>query len=249
MDHKERPKRPVLDRDQPSRGWNGLFGSHDEPDRVGDKPKQPPGAEEVRSASYEAVNSAYRVVDEYLRQGQRLAEQVWLPTGTTATAPVTNFARIVERFMRSAGDMGTAWLEMMGQWVGEQGESTRGPLGVARPFSAGKVAAESSVVTSGAQTSSPSQALTVAVDASRTFEVCVELHGSAGAESIQIRELVSTDGSSPPLSDMQIEPNSQGRGVTLRISVPDGQPAGVYNGLLIDRSTHRACGTVSLLLK
>jgi hypothetical protein len=36
--------------------------------------------------------------------------------------------------------------------------------------------------------------------------------------------------------------------VALRVRVPDDQPPGVYNGIILDRSTGRPRGTVSLVL-
>jgi diaminopimelate decarboxylase len=42
---------------------------------------------EPRDAAYRALNDAYRLVDEYLRQGQKMAENIWLPSAASGAEP------------------------------------------------------------------------------------------------------------------------------------------------------------------
>ncbi len=36
-------------------------------------------SEQSAAAAYEAMNASYRMMDEWMRQGQHLAEQMWMP--------------------------------------------------------------------------------------------------------------------------------------------------------------------------
>jgi hypothetical protein len=246
MVQKKRVKRPVLERTEPDRAWNGVFGGKAAPTPREHQaaPKQAPAVNgDVRNTSYEAVNGAYRVIDEYLRHGQRLAEQVWLPQSGGGTA-VDAFGQLFERFVRSAGDMGTAWLEMMNQRTASAGGDA--PRGIAGPFAAGKSYPADGQ--NGRPVASPSRptGLSISVTSSRECVVSVDLLDGAELRDLHVSELASEDGASP-IRGIQVEGLGPSA-LKVRVVVPDGQAAGVYNGILVERTTRRPRGTVSLSL-
>lgn len=192
------------------------------------------------------MNGAYRVIDDYLRQGQRFAEQIWLPNG--AAAPAEQLGRILERFVRSAGDMGSAWLEMMGQWSSPAERANDAPRGGAGPFSAGRSARDGAHTGAPPVRESAARGLVVSVQASRAFEVTVDVTGSIEPGEVELRQLTSADGERPPLRRVRIEADALDSRLTIRIRVPRGHPAGVYRGTLLDRRTKQPRGTVSITL-
>jgi len=191
------------------------------------------------------VNGAYRVIDEYLRQGQRFAEQIWLPGGSAA--PAEQIGRLLERFVRSAGDMGSAWLEMMGQWSAPYERASEAPRGGAGPFSAGRSARDPDPAAP-TMREATAQGLVVRIEATRTFEVSVETVGAIEPAGVELGPLVSANGKLPPLRGVRLDAGSPDRRLTIRIRVPKGHPAGIYRGSLLDRGTKQLRGTVSLTL-
>jgi hypothetical protein len=229
-----RMKRPKAARTEPERSFTRRSPREAPP------PGRPPEAAEelqeprdARSAAYEAVNGAYRVIDEYMRQGQRFAEEFWLPSpgGRPAGAELP---RMVERFMQTAGEMGSAWLEMIASVATPpRTEEIRGTAG---PFGAGGHAPEvQHDLRSG---------LTVAVESRRPVRLSIE--APSGFRDAQVSALVSTDPVKPPITGVRIEMIEDE--TVLRLIVPEEQPAGRYHGVLLDRRTERPLGTASLVL-
>src|SRR4051812_33851888 len=81
----DRKKRPPVERTDPVRIWQAKENPESRGDRAGERPdggRASPFASDApdgREASYKAVNEAYRLIDEYVRQGQKMAEDLWLP--------------------------------------------------------------------------------------------------------------------------------------------------------------------------
>ena len=255
MAQRKRVKRPVPTRVEPERAWNGVFGARPAAKAAETKtngeararaPGRAPEKADGRAASYEAVNGAYRVIDEYLRQGQRFAEQVWLPAG--AAAPAEQVGRLLERFVRSAGDMGSAWVEMMGQWRSPYERASEAPRGGAGPFSAGRSARSGAHATEppvGRETAA--NRLVVSVEASRAFEISVDVAGTIEPGDVEVGPIASTNGKPTAPGRIRIDAQATDR-LAIRIRVPRGQPPGAYEFALLDRRTKQRRGTVSLTL-
>jgi hypothetical protein len=252
MARRQRVKRPVPERTEPDRSWRGAFGASPDASRPPSQASSAhtdPSAPDRKEASYEAINDAYRVIDDYLRQGQRMAEQFWLPA-MGSNGPMNQFGPLFERFMRSAGDMGTAWVEMMSQWSSPP-RGIEVAQGTAGPFGAGKTTRHSERdFQEGPPRDRPatSTGVSVQVESARKFQISVDLLDASEPGDLEIHELVASDRALSPIADVTIEKDASGRRVTVRVRVPKTQPPGVYNGMLLERGTHRPRGTVSLSL-
>lgn len=252
MGQSHRVKRPMPERTDPDRGWRNALGARQENGAAGagGSPEgQVPQPTEGREASYDAINDAYRVIDEYLRQGQRMAEKIWLPA-MGENGPINDLGRVFERFMRSAGDMGTAWLEMMGKWSSppirrENAQGGAGPFSAGRPHPSRHYSDEG--VNPAAQ-ATPVAGVSVHVESTRGFQIWVDLFDPNDPGDLELKELVAADGSLPSIADVRFEREPANKRVVVRVVVPDGHPPGVYNGMLIARGTHRPRGTISLSL-
>ncbi len=74
------------------------------------------GPEQGAAAAYEALNASYRVMDEYMRVGQRVAEQVWMPWLRPFVDSSSPFVP-PEPWVRTYRDATMMWLGMAQQWT------------------------------------------------------------------------------------------------------------------------------------
>jgi len=88
--------------------------------------------------------------------------------------------------------------------------------------------------------------VTVALASTQPAEVTLDLRPGAAAQPLIVQSLRATEPDKPRLTDVTLRPADEDEVLTLRVRVPDGQPPGVYNGLIIDERTSRPVGTLSV---
>jgi hypothetical protein len=203
----------------------------------------------ARDAGYQTINDAYRLIDEYVRQGQRMAENLWLPLTGLETDEKSQF-KAPERFMRAMSDMTLSWVELMQQWTTNmQSNPSQAPTGESSPFTAGKATRERGETPPAARDGAPaSRALRVAVESRGRVEVSVHVADATALTSLVASELRPFGAEAPAITGVSLDLASSADAPVLRIRVPDDQPAGAYNGLLVERGSERPRGTVSLLV-
>jgi len=244
MSAKERIRRPKLDRTQPIRSWSTLF----------DVPPRAPGADARRGARGAAtsvndvvsrsVDLGYRVIDEYIRQGQRTAQRINDRSFGTETV-VNDFQEVGTRLAQYASDFAALWIEVM--QMATVGGAPRWPAGQ-RPESAPPDVAPPAAPDAVA---SPAAAydrarVKIAVASAQLTEVDLDLRPEVTGRRLLVQALRAVHPDHPKLTDVLFEPAQGAEAATLRIRVPAGQPAGVYNALIIDADSSRPVGTLSL---
>ncbi len=249
MSSRERLKRPMLERVQPVRSWSAMFGMP-MPDG-GASPSASPGRDRPGGSWSDvvarSVELGYRVVDEYIRQGQSAARQ--FGGRSFAGEKVTADAQeLVGRMAQYAADFTTLWLEMMqaaaatGGWP-TPSQSVRSP----RPPATGAATPPAQDAPRSDPRDTPARTLVrVVVASAYPTEVSVDFHPRAGLHQLAAQALRSADDSVPRITDVHIATSGPEEPVVLRIQVPAGQPPGVYNGMIVDEETGFAAGTVSL---
>ena len=85
------------------------------------------------AAAYETMNASYRMMDEYMRQVQHLAEQLWMPWIRPFMGTASPFIP-PEQWARAYGDIAMVWMSMAQAWTTGSGgrnwaASEQGPLG------------------------------------------------------------------------------------------------------------------------
>jgi hypothetical protein len=240
MDDSNRRKRPPVERTEPDRSWmNGSSG-----------PAAAGTSADAREAGYQAINNAYRLIDEYVRQGQRMAENLWLPLGGGSAARAASAFNAPERLMRAMGDMTMAWVEMMEQFTkNAQSKPEQAPAGSAGPFASTRVdqpagAPSAAPAASSAKTATPPLKLTL--DARGRVEISVQLGDGAALDRLETTELRSFGSDAEPIRGVEL--SGVPEDPVLRVRVPEGQPQGTYNGLFLERGSRRPCGTVTLVV-
>jgi hypothetical protein len=223
MSSNDRITRPPLPRREPHRTWPGM----------------PAGiADGVNEAVSRAVDLGYRVVDEYIRQGQRAAEQLGLRmAGPGATGSAADAQEVAVRMAQYTSDAFAVWLQFVGAAMG---------AAAPRPATAPMPRGWESLATNGA--ASHAVRLLVEVAGSRRVEVTVDLEPGTNGRALTVQALRATDPDKPRLTDVRLEPAAGVEPATLIVRIPDGQPADRYGGIVVDAASGRLAGTVTVRL-
>lgn len=230
MSAAERKKRPGLGRTGPVRSWSTLFESPAE---------SPPGAAPAEEGApplddviARSVQLGYRVIDEYLRQGQRAARRLTEPSlgGEALTGEMRDLG---VRMTELATEVTRAWFDAFGLAAGRAGMSAAAPRAA------------------GAATAAPGSAVEPArirleIVARQPTEVSLDLQPEAAQRAVVVHALRAADGSKPRLREVEFRPAAGEAPACLRLVIPPAQPAGIYSGLLVDAASNRPVGTVSV---
>jgi hypothetical protein len=238
---KERIKRPKPSRTEPVRSWASMLaGAADNGARNG-RPAASLGDVVSRS-----VDLGYRVVDEYVRQGQKAARRVgdrsWEPEAMAREAQ-----DVMARMMQYGSDFLSVWMEFMEV-------AARNPvgLGALAPSVAGQAPASAAKAerngheAATAPAASERTRVRIEVASARPAEVSLDLRPDAARLRLVVHALRAVDPDKPRLKNVVLASNGDGEPLALRIRVPDDQPSGTYNGMIIDEETSRPVGTVSV---
>jgi hypothetical protein len=208
----------------------------------------PPGSGALNDVVSRSVDLGYRVIDEYIRQGQKAAQR-FNDRSYGASAVTSDMQEIATRMAQYASDFTALWFEFMqvaaagaGGWpmppANESKASARASTGPATPPATAPAPAEGDGV--------ELTRVRIAVTSPHPTEVSLDLRPHIASRRLVVQSLRAVDPDKPRLSDVTIEDGGPDEPLTLRIRVPTGQAAGVYNGLIIDGETSRPVGTVSL---
>jgi hypothetical protein len=222
MSDDSRIKRPALDRTEPIRNWSTLLGGAGAGGDLGDVVAR-------------SVDLGYRVVDEYIRQGQKAAERL---NGRAPLAPdsmASDLQDAAARMTQYASDFVRVWFEFMGAAMASNvGLATASPAPPQNGAAAQPVAA------------APERTrVHIEVASRRPVEVALDLRPGAAHALLVAHALRSVDPDSPPLTEATFVDGDDGS-VRLRVRVPDEHPPGIYNGLVLDQHSNRPVGTLSV---
>ena len=238
-----RRKRPSLDRTRPVRSWSATLGASAEkpiaaePPRTDGKPR--PRLEDAVSKS---VELGYKVVDDYIQQGQRAAQR--LSEGKlTAEVLSSEVNDLGGRIARYASDFFGAWVELL----------ELAAVGSAARQNDMQITGNGAPTAEASSEPPPSRravagGMRVEVQASRPVEVALDLRAERVTGTIRAHELRSAESGKPRLTDVAVRSDGAGKAPVLRIGVPDDHPAGAYEGLLVDEGTNRAVGSVRVVV-
>ena len=226
MEERPRLKRPDPERVDPIRNWSQILLG---PQRAsGASPDSESSGEPRRDATWgdavsDGVKLAYRVAEEQIRLGQRVAQQINERTYGLGSMG-SDMREVTDRMMRGWMDLSALWLEMLGTLVGS-----------VRPAAAGS--AES--------TGHGRARVSLDIASSQPAQVTLEIEPEAEREQLTVYELRCPETRNPPLTDVGLETAKYGRGLQLRLRVPATQPPGLYSGVVVD-GTGNVRGTLSV---
>ncbi|MBF6559107.1 MAG: hypothetical protein IVW56_02365 [Candidatus Binataceae bacterium] len=196
------------------------------------------------------IATAYHVIDEHLRAGQRAAED---RDGGPAPGPASDGA--AAKAPAGAAPIATAGLEdLIAQGV--RFYSSIVPLwtdfiaAVAAAGAAGDFAGALGRATSQAPGRSDRCAAAIAIEVTsrRPAEVTLDLPAPAIAAALTIAPLRALAPDQPPLAEVALVVGATDGRTILRVRISDTHPPGLYTGLVVDRLSGEPRGTVSVRL-
>ncbi len=234
-----RARRPELERDHPIRHFSSVFREA-EPQRA--EAQAPPGG----AAVSRAVELGYRVIDEYIRQGQKAASR--MREGRVNTESLQ--ADVEELGMRMA-QHASDFAAMFGELLTRGGLGSEGKGEAPAPASPADAPPASEPRASAGAAPAPSAPahtqLRIAMVSARAAEVSVDLQPGAATRPLIAHALRLYQAEGEPegvrgrITDVAFEP---GVPPTLRLRIAPTCAAGTYHGLLIDPDSSLPVGTL-----
>lgn len=238
----ERRRRPPLDRSHPIRSWTSLLdGTEPGDDHATDAPDAARGgtASRVSDAVSKSVELGYRVIDDYLQQGQRVARR--LSDGRPAPEVwATEIQDLGVRMARYASDFMAAWMELLELTARGGGRMPNAAPTPDGPAPSPGVAERSAPPPVDVQ----APRVRVAVRSRRPVEVDVDYRPERVTGSVRVHALRALEADKPRLENVSFQPATAADPPRLVLHVPDAQPPGSYEGLLVDERTNRPVGSV-----
>jgi len=229
-------------RTRPVRNWSTLYRRRDswefrEPTAESTSAEGATRRGACNDVLTEGVELGYRVIEEQIRQGQRVAAQI--NKRSYAPAAVGNDIReVAERMLRYFADLSALWFEFLGSIAGNK-DVFRSSFRPTDPNSGPSPMA--------AATSGPI-GVSIEVACFRPTQVTLDLRPHVDGLRLSAQDLRALEPGKPPLTEVAFESAPGGDLVSLRIRVPDTQPVGIYAGAVIDGDTGEPCGTLSVRL-
>lgn len=280
-----RVSRPVLEREAPIRNWSTLFG----PGRA--STPGAPGSDRATSFSEgassavpgpgpfpgqtlsDAVGQGYRVINDYLSQGQRYAEGMRFPDWATllqgaapsnsnsSTNPALStpeMQQLLRRMLQYGWDFAGLWFEMWNRIGWPPPGAVSVPPGAfqpngfqpngfqpSAPFSATPEPAPSGFDRTATVSETAPARVLVAITSEKRTESVLELR--RGASGPLIAHALRPEGhEAPAIRGVTIQ-LLEGEGtVRVSVEVPSDQPPGIYNGMIVDSASNLPRGTLTV---
>jgi hypothetical protein len=89
--------------------------------------------------------------------------------------------------------------------------------------------------------------VTIDVSSPRRVEISIVLNARSAA-SLRVLDLRTDDGKAPRIRAPHLEP-ADGDGLSLRVAVPAGQPAGTYRATIVDEATDAGVGLLTVKVR
>lgn len=232
------PERPGYDRgystsfrDADSWDWpaGDESGTHGDPQGNGGSSS----GSDWTDAIGDGVRMGYRVIEDQIRQGQRVAEQIndrfYQPgSGGFGGGDVT------QRMWRSYWDLAAMWWDFMGSMTG----GAQGFRPPAPAWGNGEFNGHSEPQT-------VEHDLAIEVESERATRVGLILQTLGDCRSLVPLKLHAADGRELG-GEIAFDPVVEGRPVRVEIKVPDDQEPGTYTGKVVDGSSGHHLGTLTV---
>lgn len=244
-DLRERVRRPEPIRTRPARGgWLDLFGA---PGASPRSDSTPPDHDDAQSPGEtpltRAVELGYRVVDDYIRQGQNaarlVAQRAYGPQALQQDAQ-----HLMTRMFEYTSEFSAMWFDFIGT------AATGWPAaGVDRAASAPAPpprAAAGDSTSSAATASEKYSTISVYVETDRPVTLRTGLRPIADGVSLRVQALRAASPDLPLLDDLAVSRAGAGAPVVVRIGIPRDHPPGTYGGVIVDDATNVPVGTIQV---
>ena len=244
MSDDQRLRRDKPERIGPLRNWSTLYRGTPTPSSNGTSPHHDsplPNAESTSSWNKvvtHGVKLGYQVVEEHIRQGQRVAQQV--NNRSYTPEKIGNDAReLLGRIVHYYTDLGSLWGELADSLIANP--DFIGNL-LRREQSSTDPQTHPPTPTSSSPPISRSPAIEVV--ATQPTQVTLDLQADSEGLNLATYGLHAGDPQKPSLTDIIFQPATAESRLLLRVRVPAGQPPGIYTGVVVDKNTNVPRGTI-----
>ena len=268
----ERAKRTQSERRRPNRRFTNILNQQAGSTWSGtDEPTSGRGDNWTDTVGY-SVKLGYQVIEEQIRQGQRIAEQV--NSGSYGVGAMNNdvqeLAQSVQRYCEDSAQlylrlMGSMTSEMSGRSAGSGnpasgGNSASGIGDLMETFlgNLGKFTSADSYRANGdfhqqqrhnSAHHSPNNtapgygAMQLRVSSKKAVDISVNLQSTS--DNYEVDRLHEREPSISPLADISLAHSAES-GLCVYVTIADDQPDGDYSGIIYDAGTRRHCGTMNV---
>jgi hypothetical protein len=192
------------------------------------------------------VELGYRVIEEYLRQGQRVAQQINGRSYSIGRAGA-DLQELVERVFRDSTDLLSLWVGFVSSLAANSElTGTFSRAWQPSPFEPPQKGTSAYAASSNGGPPHQGTAVSIEVVSSRPVQVTLDLYPQSAGLSLMTPGLHAMNVQMPPLTDITFEISSDAGVPRLRVRVPEGQPPDVYTGVVVDRNTGLPRGTLSV---
>ncbi len=250
MSDQQRLRRENPERTTPIRHWSKLYrqddswGLHSPTSQASPSQAAPPNGATSDAVS-QGVKLGYQVIEEHIRQGQRIAQQ--FNSRSYNLSHVGNDVReLAERLVRDSTNLLSLWFNLMTSLANNVdltksfSQMTSPP---SPPTSNGVAPQQASAA---AEPTSHGTAVSIELLASCPTQVTLNLSPKAERLFLATPGLHAMTADTPPLTDLTFIPALDNNPASLRIRIPDQHPPDLYTGVLVDRNTGLPQGTVSV---
>ena len=249
MIQQTRLKRPKLERTGPIRNLNRAFNQNGADAKVDAQQRAPSNDEGlgVQDAVAEGVRIGYGVIEDQIRQAQNLAK-TFTPDGGSLNMGGDEIRPLLTRMLRTYGDLTSVWLEVLNAAMGNV-ELLDMLLGKSKDDTVEPEKHEAAPNTTTKSTTKETSGISLRITANCPVETKLDLFAASSAnEALVVQDLRCREAGKPPLSDVVMQQTGFGEPCLLSIKVPDQQPSGLYQGLIVDSRTDAPVGALSVTI-
>jgi hypothetical protein len=175
------------------------------------------------------VQNANRVMEEYLRAGEATARAFGRAMGGGDRRDT------MPQIARTFTDLMAMYFEWLARAAGERGPS---PAADRQAPAAAPSAADG--------TRTEPLRLSIAVESARPVTITIDLHAQTPAGALRVDRMYPRRGKAKPMTGIEIDHVTDSRRLVVRLRVDASQPAGVYDGVIVDESTSLPAGSLSV---
>lgn len=234
MGKRERLQRPDPERTEPIRNAATYLRDPTSDDGAKSKSSQPDSSETTDALAH-GVKLGYKVIEEQILQGQRLAQRLGKAAGKTSATGSGEIGALIERVLHLYKDMGTLCFDA----VETLARSPALRSGISRAWQ-GTAESES------APDSDTGFAIEVA--STRRTQVTLDLRRRPGRFIPLVHALHAADPTIPPLTGVRFKMEPASPAPMLQVEIPDTQLPATYTGVVVDSTTNEPRGTLCVRL-
>jgi hypothetical protein len=231
MDKRERIRRPDPERTEPKRDSAAYFFNA----VTGSRPKSKQsrnGAENPDNAVAHGVRLGYQVVEEQIREGQRLAERLRQAADLKGVTESEGLGPLVGRALHLYKDLGALCVDAVEALVRSPALLSRAlqsKTEIEQPFDAGL-----------------HEVCAVEISSSHRTQVTLKLARLSRTSLPHVHALHAHDPAIPSLTNVRFSMEHATGIAMLHVDIPDKQYPATYTGVVVDRGTNEPCGTVCI---